>query len=216
MARCPEEELPSQERLVSIFLEGLTNRELHAALYMQRHKNLNQCIHDALDYDDNCDRGKTENDTSSKASVSSTSAASQVDEIIKGVTEKMKQMYGPPRAYEQRMVDRPYVCGNCGGKHSTSQCLPRAQGVAQPEAQTAQWCDFHQRWGNHATENCYDRIRHLRGQAMGNAANVGAEGDRALPVLDRQPPLPNTAPVRIINREDGDNQERALVPVMPY
>ena len=51
---------------------------------------------------------------------------------------------------------------------------------------------------------------------MGNVANVGAEGDRALPVLDRQPPLPNTAPVRIINREDGDNQERALVPVMPY
>ena len=57
-----------------------------------------------LDYDDNCDRGKTENDTSSKASVSSTSPASQVDEIIKGVTKKMKQMYGPPRAYKQRMV----------------------------------------------------------------------------------------------------------------
>ena len=61
MARCLEEELPSQERLVSIFLEGLINRELHAALYMQRHKNLNQCIHDALDCDDNCDRGKAEN-----------------------------------------------------------------------------------------------------------------------------------------------------------
>ena len=82
-----------------------------------------------LNYDDNCDRDKAENDTSSKASVSSTSTASQVDEIIKGVTEKMKQMYGLPRAYEQRMVDRPYVCGNCGGKLPTSQCLPRAQGV---------------------------------------------------------------------------------------
>ena len=114
MARCPEEELPSQERLVSIFLEGLTNQELHAALYMQRHKNLNQCIQDVLDYDDNCDRGKAENDTSSKASVSSTSAASQVDEIIKGVTEKMKQMYGPQRAYEQHMVDRPYVLVTAG------------------------------------------------------------------------------------------------------
>ena len=101
MARCPEEELPSQERLVSIFLEGLINRELHDALYMQRHNNLNQCIHDALDYDDNCDRGKAENDTSSKASESLTSAISQAHEIIKGVTEKMKQMYGPPRAYEQ-------------------------------------------------------------------------------------------------------------------
>ena len=129
MARCPKEELPSQERLVFIFLEGLLNRELHDALYMQHHKNLNQCIHDALDYDDNCDKGKIENNTSSKASASSTSAASQVDEIIKGVTEKMKQMYGPPRAYEQRMADRPYVYGNYGGKHPTSQCLPRAQGL---------------------------------------------------------------------------------------
>ena len=165
---------------------------------MQSHKNLNQCVHDALDYDDNCDGGKVENDTSSKESVSSTLPASQVDEIIKGVTEKMKQMYGPPRAYEQRMIDQPYVCGNCGGKHPTSQCLPRAQGVNRPEAQTAQWCDFHQRWGNHTTENCYDRMRQVRGQAIGNAANVGLEGDRTLPVLDRQPPLPKMAPVRII------------------
>ena len=132
--------------------------------------------------------------------MSSTSSASQVDEIIKGVTEKMKPMYGPPRAYEQRMVDRPYVCGNCGGKHPTFQCLPRAQGVTRPEAQTAQWCDFHQRWGNHTTENCYDRIHQLRGQAIGNTANIGLEGDRALPVLNRQTPLPKTALVKIISR----------------
>ena len=51
---------------------------------------------------------------------------------------------------------------------------------------------------------------------MGNAANVGLEGDRALPVLDRQPPLPKTALVRIISHEDEANQERALVPNMPY
>ena len=79
MARCPEEELPSQEKLVFIFLEGLIYRELHVALYMQRHKNLNLYIHDALNYDDKCGQGKTENDTSLKASVRSTSATSQVD-----------------------------------------------------------------------------------------------------------------------------------------
>ena len=46
--------MPSQERLVSIFLKGLSSKELHVALYMKHHKNLNQCIHNAIDYDDNC------------------------------------------------------------------------------------------------------------------------------------------------------------------
>ena len=54
LARCPDEEMPSQDRLVSIFLEGLKNKDLHVALYMKHHKNLNQCINDAIDYDDNC------------------------------------------------------------------------------------------------------------------------------------------------------------------
>ena len=42
LARCPEEEMPSQEMSVSIFLEGLKNKDLHATLYMKHHKNLNQ------------------------------------------------------------------------------------------------------------------------------------------------------------------------------
>ena len=46
--------MPSQERLVSIVLEGLLNKELHIALYMKHHKNLNHYIHDAINYDDNC------------------------------------------------------------------------------------------------------------------------------------------------------------------
>ena len=54
LARCPKEEMPSQKRLVSIFLEGLKNKDLHATLYMKLHKNLNQCINDGIDYDDNC------------------------------------------------------------------------------------------------------------------------------------------------------------------
>ena len=53
LARCLEKEMPSQERLVSIFLEGLKNKDLHATLYMKHHKNLNQCINDVIDYDDN-------------------------------------------------------------------------------------------------------------------------------------------------------------------
>ena len=49
LARCPEEEMLSQEILVSIFLEGLKNKDLHATLYMKHHKNLNQCINDSID-----------------------------------------------------------------------------------------------------------------------------------------------------------------------
>ena len=35
LARCLEEEMPSQERLVFIFLEGLENKDLHVYLYMR-------------------------------------------------------------------------------------------------------------------------------------------------------------------------------------
>ena len=120
LARCPEKEAPSQIRLVSIFLEGLSDKSLHAALYMKHHKNLNQCINDAIDYDDNCDRKTKRDDSSSRASGSSKSTTSQMDELIKGVTDKMQQLYGPPRALEQRRVDRPYICGICAGNHPTS------------------------------------------------------------------------------------------------
>ena len=48
--------MPSQERLVFIFLKGLTNKDLHVDLYTKHHKNLNQCIHDTIDYDNNCEQ----------------------------------------------------------------------------------------------------------------------------------------------------------------
>ena len=119
---------------MSIFLEGLLNRELHASLYMKHHKNLNQCINDAVDFDDNCGTMDKKSEVKSYgASSSNSSVASQVEEITKGVMEKMQQLYGPPRTSEPRRVDRPYVCGNCGGNHPTSQCLPRAPGVPRPE-----------------------------------------------------------------------------------
>ena len=103
LIRCPSSKVPGQERLVSIFLEGLLNKDLHSSLYMQHHKDLDQCIHEAIDYDDNC--GPCPTDTSSKAS-------------------------DPTRL----------------------------------------WCDFHNRWGNHSTENCYDHVHHLREQAIDNVA----------------------------------------------
>ena len=91
------EEMPSQERLVSIFLEGLSSKELHTALYMKHHKNLNQCIHDAIDYDDNYNEELKGKDTSFKTSASTSSIASQVEEITKGVMEEIQHLYGMPK-----------------------------------------------------------------------------------------------------------------------
>ena len=53
--RCPKIEIPNQEQLVSLFLEGLLNRKLHAALYPKKHKTLNACIKQAVELDDNVD-----------------------------------------------------------------------------------------------------------------------------------------------------------------
>ena len=56
LLRCLEIEIPSQERLVSLFLEGLLNCKLHAALYPKKHKTLNTCIkEEAVKLDDNID-----------------------------------------------------------------------------------------------------------------------------------------------------------------
>ena len=56
--RCPKIEIPSQERLVSLFLEGLLNQKLHATLYPKKHKTLNACIKEAIELDDNVDKFK--------------------------------------------------------------------------------------------------------------------------------------------------------------
>ena len=53
MNRCPSDEKPSQGRLVSLFLEGLQNKVLHAHLYAQKHKTFQECCIDAMDYNDN-------------------------------------------------------------------------------------------------------------------------------------------------------------------
>ena len=55
ITRCPTDEKPGQTRLISIFLEGLRNKMLHAHLYAKKHTNFNECCLDAMDYNDNFD-----------------------------------------------------------------------------------------------------------------------------------------------------------------
>ena len=49
-----------------------------------------------------------------------------------------------------------------------------------------------------------------------NVPNYAPTSERPLSMLDAQPPLPNVAPVRLVEHEDEDKQERDLVLVMPY
>ena len=49
-----DREVPSFQRLVSIFVEGLTNKSLHANVYAKKHDTLNSCIKYAIDFDNNC------------------------------------------------------------------------------------------------------------------------------------------------------------------
>ena len=42
------------------------------------------------------------------------------------------------------------------------------------------------------------------------------DGDKAILVLDRHPPLPKTAPIRMVNHDEQCNEEQALVPITTY
>ena len=116
---------------------------------MKRLTDLDQCIHEAIEYDDNCDIGTV--GTGSQTNESTTRVSSQVDEIIQGVIERMQQVYGTRKATERQM-DQLYICGVCGKNHPTLQCLPKNQGGVRPKFQLALWCDFHKRWENHSTD----------------------------------------------------------------
>ena len=75
-------ETPSQEWLVSLFLEGLGSKELHSMVYMKHLKNLDQCIHEAIEYNDNCAKGSF--GIGSQTNESTGGVLSKVDEIIQG------------------------------------------------------------------------------------------------------------------------------------
>ena len=51
---------------------------------------------------------------------------------------------------------------------------------------------------------------------MGGSPHTAQEGERPSPVLERQPPLPKTTPVRLVKHDDDGGHKRALVPVTPY
>ena len=168
IARCPDNEKPNPEKLVSIFLEGLLNKSLHANLYMKKHTSLNDCIYDAIDLDDNCDiYGKNKPITgtmaqSTRGSIDSDKThPADAEAIAELVMRKMNQVFKPP----QRM----HRCDICGGDHPRGQCLLKQDQPMQRAPRTDKWCNFCQLWTNHETQECYHRIRFMREQGMAQA-----------------------------------------------
>ena len=103
---------------------------------MKKHllTNLDQCIHEAIEYIDNCTKGASSIGSQTNESIDRVS--SQVEDIIQVVTKRMQQLYGPPRV-AKRHVERPYICGICGKNHPTLQCAPKNQGMVRQEPQQA-------------------------------------------------------------------------------
>ena len=55
IVRCLASETPSQECLISCFIEVLTNRQLYMYLFAKNHVDFDECCFDAQNFDDNCD-----------------------------------------------------------------------------------------------------------------------------------------------------------------
>ena len=76
IACSPDEEKPSQARLISMFLEGLKNWTLYAHLYACRHRTFNECCIDAMNFDNNFNASSTKNNKDKWKSTDSDSSSS--------------------------------------------------------------------------------------------------------------------------------------------
>ena len=122
--------MPGPDRLISLFLTGLSNKTLHANLYGRKHDTLNKCIRDAIDLDDNCElfsnvdkKVKSSDTSSAKSEKTRDSAPMGADAIADLVIKKMNEIFRPAvKAPEQPRFQKPYQCGICQGDHPTHQC----------------------------------------------------------------------------------------------
>ncbi|MCO5546850.1 hypothetical protein L7F22_000287 [Adiantum nelumboides] len=221
ISRCPLREMPAEDRLISCFLEGLTDRSLHMQLIGQKHIRLDDCFDDALLYEDNCNLGRVglSNDNVTESS----HASGQVNqEAIADLVMKKMRLEGKMNPMQRGGgYPRAYVCGICSGNHPTGSC----QREGNAHASGLIWCDICKKYSTHNADNCYYRVRalnhnlQLQQQHQQRVANpsVGGNNERAVPVLGTQPPLPGAAAVRYV---DVASQElgsgRDLVPIGTY
>ena len=127
---------------------------MHADLYAKKHKNLNECIYDGIDLDDNCDIYGKDKPISGVDSLSTTSRGTQettkdpsheAEAMVEMIMKRMNQVFKPPNP-------RPIRCEICAGDHPTSYCLPKQNYQAyKPIPRTEKWCEYEQKWTNHET-----------------------------------------------------------------
>ena len=91
IARCPEKEMPSQERLISCFLEGLKSETLYTQLFAKGHTNFDECCYDAQRLDDNCEFLKTKQSSSSASVFSDSSKNLEANAIVDALWKRIKQ-----------------------------------------------------------------------------------------------------------------------------
>ena len=131
--QCLDHEKPSQNKIVSIFLEGLKNTTLHDHLYAKKHESFNACCLDAMDYEDNFHRKGSSIDINSQdgksqdksMGVSSSSAKDlNQDQLVDLVLKQLGQTYRPyrPIGYIAHASQGPYSCGICAGPHKMEMC----------------------------------------------------------------------------------------------
>lgn len=74
--RCVKNELPTKEGLVSIFLEGLLNKNFKKDVYTKHCRALKECTKEAIDLENNCeiygDNDPSKDPTKSKSSSTET------------------------------------------------------------------------------------------------------------------------------------------------
>ena len=106
--RCPDDEKPSQARLISVFLEGLRNRTLHAHLYAQKHSTFNECCLDAMDYDDNFEMGSDSGHGGSRSPPRSSNSRmpsskdTNLEQLVEMVLNKLGHMQRPQQHFRQQ------------------------------------------------------------------------------------------------------------------
>ena len=229
----------NQGRLISIFLEGLRNKLLHAHLFAKRHVSFNDWCLDAMDYDDNFDMSsisrqeskREDKSTSSKGTHSSIPSINH-DQIVDQVLRKMGQMYCPsfrPQQYKNQPYNNqapsqgPYQCGICSGPYKSEACHQFQSTLRH--VPTKQWCNYC-RWNfSHISPECNHLAKMRREQITSTPMNPMRPGgnferntvpqEQAHPVLGAQPPARGTATFRYVRIEEPE-ASLAMVFSQPY
>ena len=206
IARCPELELPKQERLVSCFLEGLLDEDLYMLLFAQDHKDFEFCCFEAQRLDDNR-KGKGRSYVDEQRLDSSSQGRRNEEVVSHTIAEKVARLLKHENRVNQQY--RPYQ---------------PTQPLRENPLGALKWCEPCRRWGNHSTNECYSKQRYMRevgatkpGDFKPMSTQSAPRTNKvARPVLGAQPAPPGTTPFHYVHNVEDSGQSLELVPSGPY